>query len=121
MSTRRRLPRRSVLTPAAVVRLLLGWGAVAALTVAGSGLAPPVPAPLLVALLVGIVGVIVACAFGVVHELRDRHVLADGPEAGPPDGPPGGPEAGPEGPPGGPGAGPGGISSGPASDGTSGS
>lgn len=59
---------RSILTPAAVLRLVLGWGAFIALMFAGPLLAPPVPAPLLVAALVFIVGVILVCAFGVVHE-----------------------------------------------------
>ncbi|WP_026819775.1 calcium:proton antiporter [Arthrobacter castelli] len=59
---------RSILTPTAIVRLVLGWGAFAALMFAGPLLAPPVPALLLVAALVFIVGVILVCAFGVVHE-----------------------------------------------------
>ncbi|KAE8764487.1 calcium:proton antiporter [Georgenia thermotolerans] len=69
---------RSILTPAAVFRLVLGWGAVAALALAGPVLAPPVPAPLLVAALVLIVGVILVCAFGVVHEAEHlAHRLGD--------------------------------------------
>ncbi|WP_413452336.1 calcium:proton antiporter [Georgenia phoenicis] len=59
---------RSVLTPAAVLRLLLGWGAVLGLSLTGTLLEPPVPAPLLVAALAVIVGVVLVCAFGVVHE-----------------------------------------------------
>ena len=59
---------RSILTPTAIVRLVLGWGAFAALLFAGPLLAPPVPGPLLVTALAIIVGVILICAFGVVHE-----------------------------------------------------
>lgn len=59
---------RSILTPTAIVRLAIGWGAVIGLVFAGPLLEPPVPAPLLVAALAVIVGVILVCAFGVVHE-----------------------------------------------------
>ncbi|PYG00492.1 Ca2+:H+ antiporter [Georgenia satyanarayanai] len=59
---------RSILTPAAAARLLLGWGAVLALALSGPLLEAPVPRPVLVAALVVIVGVVLVCAFGVVHE-----------------------------------------------------
>lgn len=59
---------RSILTPASVVRLVLGWGAVAALGVAGQVLTPSTPGPVLVIALAVIIGVILVCAFGVVHE-----------------------------------------------------
>lgn len=59
---------RSILTPVAVGRLVLGWGVVGALLLAGDLLARPVPAPLLVGALLVIIGVILVCAFGVVHE-----------------------------------------------------
>lgn len=59
---------RSILTPVSIARLVLGWGTFLGLMFAGSLLDPPVPAPLLVAALVVIVGVILVCAFGVVHE-----------------------------------------------------
>lgn len=59
---------RSILTPAAIIRLILGWGAFVALLAAGPLLAPPVPAPLLITALIVIVAVILICAFGVVHE-----------------------------------------------------
>ncbi|MDN5635798.1 MAG: calcium:proton antiporter, partial [Brevibacterium sp.] len=59
---------RSILTPSAIVRLVLGWGAFAALLFVGPLLAPPVPGPLLVTALIIIVGVILVCAFGVVNE-----------------------------------------------------
>ena len=59
---------RSILTPRAVSRLLLGWGAVAVLLLAGDLLTPPVAGPLLVGALGAVVAVILVCAFGVVHE-----------------------------------------------------
>lgn len=59
---------RSILTPSAIIRLVLGWGAFAALLFVGPLLAPPVPGPLLVTALIIIVGVILVCAFGVVKE-----------------------------------------------------
>ncbi|MBM6589236.1 calcium:proton antiporter [Brevibacterium sp. RIT 803] len=59
---------RSILTPSAIVRLILGWGAFAALLIAGPLLTPPVAGPLLVSALIVIVSVILICAFGVVHE-----------------------------------------------------
>lgn len=62
---------RAVLTNRAVGRLGLGWGAVAVLTLFGDLLDPPVPAPLLVGALVAVVGVILVCAFGVVHEAEE--------------------------------------------------
>ncbi|WP_324649810.1 calcium:proton antiporter [Georgenia sp. H159] len=57
---------RSILTPAATLRLLLGWGAVVVLS--GPLLAAPAAAPLLLGALAAIVGVILVCAFGVAHE-----------------------------------------------------
>lgn len=59
---------RSILTRPAIVRLAVGWGAVLGLLLAGPLLEPPTGAPLLVAALVLIIGVILLCAFGVVHE-----------------------------------------------------
>lgn len=59
---------RSILTSAAVVRLLLGWGAVVGVALTGPLLIPPVPTWLVVTALVLIVGVILVCSFGVVHE-----------------------------------------------------
>ncbi|WP_210603157.1 calcium:proton antiporter [Brevibacterium oceani] len=59
---------RSIITPTAIIRLLLGWGAYVALLSAGPLLEPPVPAPLLITALIVIVAVILICAFGVVHE-----------------------------------------------------
>ncbi len=59
---------RSILTRPAIVRLAVGWGAVLGLLLAGPLLEPPVSAPLLVGALVLIIGVILLCSFGVVHE-----------------------------------------------------
>nr|NLD41321.1 calcium:proton antiporter [Actinomycetales bacterium] len=59
---------RLILTPTALARLALGWGSVLALLLAGPLLAPPVPAPFLVTVLALTIGVILVCAFGVVHE-----------------------------------------------------
>ena len=50
------------------MRLVVGWGAVVGLVFARPLLQLPVPAPVLVTALVVIVGVILVCAFGVVHE-----------------------------------------------------
>lgn len=59
---------RSILTPAALLRLIVGWGAVAGLALVAPLLEPPVPPPLLSGALAFIVGVILVCAFGVVHQ-----------------------------------------------------
>jgi Ca2+:H+ antiporter len=59
---------RSIITPTAIIRLILGWGTYVALLLAGHLLEPPVPAPLLITALIVIVAVILVCAFGVVHE-----------------------------------------------------
>lgn len=66
---------RTIITPTAILRLVLGWGVFIALQFMGSLLAPPVPLPLLVTALVVIIAVILICAFGVVTEaehLADR-------------------------------------------------
>ncbi|MGY2744991.1 calcium:proton antiporter [Arthrobacter sp. UYCu723] len=69
---------RSIFTPVAIVRLVVGGGAVVGLVFAGPLLEPPVPTPLLVAALVVIVGVVLVCAFGVVHEAEHlAHRLGD--------------------------------------------
>ena len=59
---------RSIITPTAILRLLLGWGVFIALQFTSSLLAQPVPLPLLVTALVVIIAVILICAFGVVTE-----------------------------------------------------
>ena len=66
---------RTIITPTAILRLVLGWGVFIALQFMGSLLAPPVPLPLLVTALLVIIAVILICAFGVVTEaehLADR-------------------------------------------------
>lgn len=60
------------------MRVVLGWAAVIAVLLAGPVLEPPVPAARLIAALVLIVGVILICAFGVVHEAEAlAHRLGD--------------------------------------------
>lgn len=59
---------RSIITPAARLQLLIGWGAVAALLFAGPLLEPPVATPLLLGTLAAIIAVILICSFGVVHQ-----------------------------------------------------
>ena len=59
---------RTIVTPTAILRLILGWGVFIALQFMGSLLAPPVPMPLLVTALLVIIAVILICAFGVVTE-----------------------------------------------------
>ena len=57
---------RSILTPAALVRLAIGWATFLAVLAAGSLLEPPVTGPLLIGALLVIIAVILVCAFGVV-------------------------------------------------------
>lgn len=59
---------RSLLTRSAVARPATGWVAVALLAAAGPLLEPPVPGPLLLGALVGIVAVVLVCAGGVVEQ-----------------------------------------------------
>ncbi|WP_343830772.1 calcium:proton antiporter [Glutamicibacter creatinolyticus] len=59
---------RSIVTPVAILRLVLGWGTFFLLLGLGRFLAPPVPGGLLVLALSVIVAVILLCSFGVVHE-----------------------------------------------------
>ena len=69
---------RDIVTPTAIIRLALGWGAFVALTLVGPLLEPLVPGALLVTALIVIVGVILVCAFGVVHEAEQlAHRLGD--------------------------------------------
>ncbi|WP_298867141.1 calcium:proton antiporter [uncultured Microbacterium sp.] len=69
---------RSVLTPTAILRLMLGWGSFVLLLVLAPVLAGPVSAWLLWLLLVGIVAVITVNAFGVVTEAEHlAHRLGD--------------------------------------------
>ncbi|WP_431861770.1 calcium:proton antiporter [Micrococcus terreus] len=67
-----------ILTPIALVRLALGWGAVVVLALSGPLLEPQVATPLLVSALAVIIGVIVLCSFGVVKEAEQlAHRLGD--------------------------------------------
>ncbi|MBP2414814.1 Ca2+:H+ antiporter [Arthrobacter stackebrandtii] len=59
---------RSIFTRTAIMRIIVGWGAVAALMLAAPLLEPPVPTPLLATALAAIIAVILLCSFGVVHE-----------------------------------------------------
>ncbi|QUL79526.1 calcium:proton antiporter [Brevibacterium sp. SMBL_HHYL_HB1] len=59
---------RSIVTPTAIIRLILGWGTFVAIQLTGPLLDPPVPMPLLVTALIVIIAVILVCAFGVVTE-----------------------------------------------------
>ncbi|QNA94041.1 MULTISPECIES: calcium:proton antiporter [unclassified Microbacterium] len=61
-----------------VARIVLGWGAFAALLILHPLLEPPVPAPVLVIALAVIVAVILVCAFGVVTQAEAlAHRLGD--------------------------------------------
>ncbi|MVQ43088.1 calcium:proton antiporter [Microbacterium sp. MAH-37] len=69
---------KSILTRTVVVRLVLGWGAFAAVLLAGPLLSAPLPGPVLLAVLAAIVAVIIVCAFGVVTEAEHlAHRLGD--------------------------------------------
>lgn len=59
---------RSLITPAVLGRIAIGWGAVLAFAVVAPALAAPTPTPLLLLVLGIIVAVILLCSFGVVHE-----------------------------------------------------
>lgn len=58
----------AVLTPSAMVRILLGWGAVLGCAIARPILTGHLPTPVLFVLLAALVAVIVVCSFGVVSE-----------------------------------------------------
>lgn len=69
---------RIVLTPAVILRMVLGWGAFAALVIAAPLLEGHLATPVLIALLAAIIAVIVVCAFGVVGEAEHlAHRLGD--------------------------------------------
>lgn len=69
---------RTVLTPAAVLRLALGWGAFLLLQALAPLLRGALPTPLLWLLLGGVVAVITAAAFGVVTQAEHlAHRLGD--------------------------------------------
>ncbi|RBP65664.1 Ca2+:H+ antiporter [Brevibacterium sanguinis] len=76
--TLRQTTFRTVLTPTALLRLGLGWGAFLLTIIAGPALSASLPGPALVAVLTAIVVVIVVCAFGVVAEAEHlAHRLGD--------------------------------------------
>ncbi len=61
-----------------IVRVVLGWGAFAALLLLHPVLAPPVPVPVLIIALGAIIAVILVCAFGVVKQAEAlAHRLGD--------------------------------------------
>lgn len=61
-----------------IVRVVLGWGAFAALLLLHPVLAPPVPGPVLIIALGAIIAVILVCAFGVVKQAEAlAHRLGD--------------------------------------------
>ncbi|WP_206541735.1 calcium:proton antiporter [Leucobacter japonicus] len=69
---------RSVLTPAVVFRIVLGWAAFLALTLAQPLLAGYLPTPVLFLVLAAIVAVIIVCAGGVVTQAEHlAHRLGD--------------------------------------------
>lgn len=69
---------KQLIGPTDIVRVLLGWGAFAALLVLHPVLAPPVPTPVLIVALAVIIAVILVCAFGVVKQAEAlAHRLGD--------------------------------------------
>src|SRR5699024_10496130 len=69
---------RRVLTPTAVVQLLVGWLGFVALTIVQPVIQGSLTTPLLFGLLAAIVAVIILCAFGVVTQAeRLAHRLGD--------------------------------------------
>lgn len=69
---------RETLTTSVVARLVLGWGTFLATLLAGPVLDGDLSTPALTAVLVGLVGVIVVCAFGVVAQAEHlAHRLGD--------------------------------------------
>lgn len=69
---------RRILTPTAIFRLVLGWGAFLALILFQPFLAGPLPTVVVFTVLAAIVAVIIVCAFGVVTEAEHlAHRLGD--------------------------------------------
>ncbi len=62
------LALRTHTAPAAWGRIGVGWGAVVVLALAAPLLEAPTPTPVLITVLAVIIGVILLCSFGVVHE-----------------------------------------------------
>ena len=74
--SRIRIPH--LITPVDIVRVVLGWGAFAALLLLHPVLAAPVPGPVLIVALTAIIAVILVCAFGVVKQAEAlAHRLGD--------------------------------------------
>lgn len=69
---------KTLIGPTDIVRVVLGWGAFAALLLLHPVLAPPVPTPVLIIALAVIIAVILVCAFGVVKQAEAlAHRLGD--------------------------------------------
>lgn len=69
---------KTLIGPTDIVRVVLGWGAFAALLLLHPVLEPPVPTPVLVIALAVIIAVILVCAFGVVKQAEAlAHRLGD--------------------------------------------
>lgn len=69
---------KQLIGPTDIVRVVLGWGAFAALLLLHPVLAPPVPTPVLIIALTVIIAVILVCAFGVVKQAEAlAHRLGD--------------------------------------------
>lgn len=69
---------KTLIGPTDIVRVVLGWGAFAALLLLHPVLAPPVATPVLIIALAVIIAVILVCAFGVVKQAEAlAHRLGD--------------------------------------------
>ncbi|WP_426622398.1 calcium:proton antiporter [Microbacterium sp. As-52] len=73
-----RTERKQLISVTDIVRVILGWGAFAALFLLHPVLEPPVPTPVLIIALGAIIAVILVCAFGVVKQAEAlAHRLGD--------------------------------------------
>ncbi|WP_029259498.1 MULTISPECIES: calcium:proton antiporter [unclassified Microbacterium] len=73
-----RTERQQLISVTDIVRVILGWGAFAALLLLHPVLEPPVPTPVLIIALGAIIAVILVCAFGVVKQAEAlAHRLGD--------------------------------------------
>ncbi|WP_029268188.1 MULTISPECIES: calcium:proton antiporter [unclassified Microbacterium] len=73
-----RTERKQLISVTDIVRVILGWGAFAALLLLHPVLEPPVPTPVLIIALGAIIAVILVCAFGVVKQAEAlAHRLGD--------------------------------------------
>lgn len=67
-----------IVQPSDIARVVLGWGAFGVLLLTHHLLEPPIPAPILIGALAGIIAVIAVCAFGVVKQAEAlAHRLGD--------------------------------------------